>query len=90
MAKKDKYIVMGFAQEPSPDKEPGLAVRETTMVCDTFAKAYELALFLGGITEANRAYRACLEKIKVSYKVDLGNKASMTDVKASIFKVKSY
>lgn len=90
MAKKDKYIVMGFLQERDPDQEPGVAVRETTIVCDTFAKAYEIALFLGGITEANRAYRACLEKIKVTYHVDLGNKGNSSEVKASIFKVKAY
>jgi hypothetical protein len=90
MAKKDKYIVMGLLPDQHPGKEPGVAVRETTAVCDTFAKAYELALFLGGITNADRAYRACLERIKVKYQVELCDTRNPTVICVAIFKVKAY
>jgi hypothetical protein len=41
------------------------ALRETLGVCHTVKQAYQIALFLGGISKPDSSYRKTLETIKV-------------------------
>jgi hypothetical protein len=98
--KKDRYLVVGYKTTESkadPEEfELGAAIRESTVVCDTFAKAYELAIFLGGITDPGKAYRGALEEIKLKYSTEILQKGNLsagigeTLPRAMIFKIKSY
>jgi hypothetical protein len=92
--KKDRYIVMS---NKASDKESlGEKLRETTVVCDTFTKAYELGLFLAGITAPDKAYRRCLEEVKLYMAVQVSQREyiSMSAIDApptfTILKSKSY
>ena len=60
--KKDRYVVM--SNKHSEKEAIGEKLRETVAVCDTFTKAYELGLFLAGVTKPDKAYRRCLEECK--------------------------
>lgn len=98
--KKDKYLVVGYKKKEATasgeDFDLAAAIRESTVVCDTFSKAYELALFLGGITKPAKAYRGTLEEIKVKGAVEVSQKDYFsinfgdTAPRSMIFKIKSY
>lgn len=63
MAKKDQYLVTSNRDSANPDYAE--AVRETTCVCGTFAKAYRVGLTLGEINRPDITYRKALELTKV-------------------------
>ena len=62
MAAKSKYIILSDRDAKSPDWES--ALQETLGICHTFSKAFEIALFLSGITAPAIKYRKALETIK--------------------------
>jgi len=70
--KKDRYIVM--SNKASEKESLGEKLRETTVVCDTFTKAYEIGLFLAGITAPDKAYRRCLEEVKKAWAVQVSQR----------------
>lgn len=62
MRKKTKYLVLSDREEPSLEWEA--AMQGALGICHTFAKAYEIGLFLSGITAPRQKYRKSLEIIK--------------------------
>ena len=85
MAKTSKYLVMS-EKELALAWEP--ALQETLGICHTLAKAYEIALFLSGITEPAVSYRKALETIKAKGAVTINSKRE--EPAAVIVKVKIY
>lgn len=72
MRKRTKYLV--FSDREQPDLEWEAAMQGSLGICHTFAKAYEIGLFLSGITEPQQKYRKALEIIKVRGAVRLDSK----------------
>lgn len=62
MEVKSKYIVLSNRDTTNPNWET--ALQETLGICHTFSKAFEIALFLSGITAPAIKYRKALETIK--------------------------
>jgi hypothetical protein len=64
------------------------SLKRTTGITHTFKKAYEVGLFLAGITQPEIAYRKALETIKlhgvVSYK-QKGAEQCVTIVKSKVY-----
>jgi hypothetical protein len=86
MAKKTKYLVI--SNQEKPGIEWGAALQETLGICHTCAKAYEIAVFLAGITRPDKSYRKILDTVK------LKGAATLAQVEgaqaATIVKVKIY
>jgi hypothetical protein len=69
-----KYLVIS-----NTDGQPlGDRICPFTGVCNNFKKAYEIALFLGAITQPDISYRAALKKMNREARVTLtqGDKSS--------------
>jgi hypothetical protein len=62
MQRRDKYLVMSNKESTLEWEQ---ALRETLGVCHTVKQAYQIALFLGGISKPDSSYRKTLETIKV-------------------------
>jgi|688.fasta_scaffold1124978_3 hypothetical protein len=60
--KKTKYVVLSDKENLSLGWEESIIAG--LGICHTFSKAYEIALFLSGITEPEIKYRKALETIK--------------------------
>lgn len=60
--KKTKFLVLADPVHRSLEWERSL--QETLGICHTCSKAYEIALFLAGITKPDRNYRKMLDLIK--------------------------
>jgi hypothetical protein len=64
VAKQSKYVVISnnnqFSKEPTWEVD----LKETIGICHTCAKAYEIGLFLAGITRPEQTYRKILETVK--------------------------
>lgn len=86
MAAKSKYIVI--SNRIPLDREWGVAMQETMGICHTCAKAYEISLFLAGITKPNKNYRKVLDTIKAKGAVTLAQLDG--EQAATIVKVKIY
>lgn len=64
------------------------SLRRTTGITNTFKKAYEVGLFLAGITEPEVAYRKALETVKVHGVVSFKQKGGdqcVTIVNAKVY-----
>jgi hypothetical protein len=87
MAAKSKYVVIS-SREPA-DTSWESALQETLGICHTLTKAYEIGLFLGGITQPRISYRKCLSLIKARGAVRIDSEkeheASCTIVKVKIY-----
>lgn len=69
--KRTKYVVIS-------DKEPaGLewhaSLQETMAICHTLKRAYEIGLFLSGVTAPELKYRKVLDTIKSTGAVRVGS-----------------
>jgi hypothetical protein len=62
MNPKSKYVVVSSVEQPGLEWERSL--QSSMGICHTFAKAYEIALFLAGITVPDIKYRKLLETAK--------------------------
>lgn len=60
--KKTKYVVVSDKSDPALEWEESVA--SSLGICHTFAKAYEIALFISGNTAPTIKYRKALEVIK--------------------------
>jgi hypothetical protein len=69
MAAKTKYLVLSSKENPAAGWEADL--QGSLGICHTLTKAYEIALFLSGITAPKISYRKCLSVIKVKGAVRL-------------------
>jgi hypothetical protein len=69
--KRTKYVVLS-------DKESSLNWEESIIsslgICHTFSKAYEIALFISGITQPDIKYRKALETIKQKGAIQIRSK----------------
>jgi len=69
--KKTKYVVLS-------DKESSFNWEESIIsslgICHTFSKAYEIALFISGITQPDIKYRKALETIKQKGAIQIRSK----------------
>jgi hypothetical protein len=61
MSAKNKYVVI--ANTANHSQEWGKSLQESMGICHTCAKAYEIAIFLAGITKPNQNYRKILSII---------------------------
>ena len=86
MTIKSKYIVI--SNKIPLDREWGIAMQETMGICHTCAKAYEIALFLAGITKPTKNYRKVLDTIKAKGAATLAQLDG--EQEATIVKVKIY
>jgi hypothetical protein len=64
MKKRTKYLVMSAKDHPDLSWEKGM--QETLGICHTLRKAYEIALFLSGITQPKISYRKSLSLIRAN------------------------
>lgn len=87
MAAKSKYLVLSSKDQLDKDWEP--ALQETLGICHTLSKAYEIALFLAGITQPRIKYRKALETIKQRGAVRIESQKEH-EASAIIVKVKIY
>ena len=85
---KYRYIIIGNT-EPAPNQEWEQVLVDSTAVARTFAKAYELALFLGKMNSYNQGYRISLEQIKRRGAITLHQKGD-TSKSATIIKTRLY
>jgi hypothetical protein len=84
--KKTKYVVISNKEPLGLEWEASL--QETMAICHTLSKAYEIGLFLSGITAPNIKYRKVLETIKRrgAARVDsLKNEPAFTIVTTKIY-----
>ena len=86
MKKKSKYVVI--SNRVPIHLEWGAAMQETMGICHTCAKAYEIALFLAGITEPDRSYRKVLDTVKAKGAATLAQKGG--EQAATIVRVRIY
>jgi hypothetical protein len=64
--RKSKYLIIAMPAEQETSTESWTeALTRTTGITHTFKKAYEVGLFLAGITKPETAYRKALETVKV-------------------------
>lgn len=87
MAAKSKYLILSSKESAGQEWEAEL--QETLGICHTLAKAYEIALFLAGITEPKIKYRKALETMKRKGAVRIDSKKEH-EPSAVIVKVKIY
>ena len=86
MAAKSKYVVI--SNRIPMDKEWGVAMQETMGVCHTCSKAYDIALFLAGITKPDKSYRKILDTVKTKGAATLAQVEG--EAAATIVRVKIY
>lgn len=60
---KQGYIIIADVERP--DQPWGKALQSSVGIANNCVKAYEIALFLAGITKPDKAYRKVLETIKI-------------------------
>jgi len=89
MAKKEQYLVISN-KDTDPSLSLGEAIRETTVVCSTFASAYRLALTLGGVSKPAIKYRKALETMKARQFVLIHQEEEPLVARVSVFKIKSF
>jgi hypothetical protein len=87
MERKTKYLVM--SNKDSLESEWEAAVQETLGICHTLSRAYEIALFLAGITAPKIKYRKALETMKAKGAVRITSEKEH-EPGAVIVKVKIY
>ena len=80
------YLVVSNQEKPDLNWEA--AMQQSMGVCRTCKKAYEIALFLGAITEPDSAYRKVLETLKVKGAYTLKQREG--DQEATIILIKEY
>lgn len=61
---KHKYLIIAMPAETQPEWGWAEELCRTTGITHTFKRAYEVGLFLAGITEPEMKYRKALETIK--------------------------
>lgn len=86
MAAKNKYVILSDRNSTAPGWES--ALQETLGICHTFAKAFEIALFLSGITKPAIKYRKALETVKLRGAVRIDSERE--EPSAIIVRVKIY
>jgi hypothetical protein len=59
---KSKYLIMSSREPAGLEWEP--ALQGSVGICHTLRRAYEIALFLAGITEPTVNYRKSLDLVK--------------------------
>ena len=85
MAATSKYIVISDASHAG--LEWGKALQSSMGVCHTFQRAYDIAIFLSGLTSPDIGYRKALETIKRKGAVTISQE---TKPAATIVRVKIY
>jgi len=86
MNPKGKYIVISSVDLPGIEWEKSL--QSSMGICHTCSKAYEIALFLAGITQPDIRYRKALETIKAKGAVTVKQRDG--EQSATIVKVRIY
>jgi hypothetical protein len=69
--KKTKYVVLSDKENLKIGWEESII--QNLGICHTFAKAYEIALFLSGITAPKIKYRKALEVMKIKGVVQINS-----------------
>ena len=85
--KKYQYLVLSNRDQPALEWEESL--QQSIGICYTAAKAYEISLFLAGITRPDRNYRKCVQLLNLKGAVTVSQiegEGSATIVKAKIYK----
>lgn len=85
MAAKSKYVVISDKEDLS--LEWGKRVQSSMGVCHTFQRAYDIAIFLSGLTDPGIKYRKALDTIKQTGAVTIWQE---TKPSAVIVQVKIY
>lgn len=70
--KKTKYVVLSDKENLELGWEGSII--SSLGICHTFSKAYEIALFLSGITQPEIKYRKALETIKQKGAIQIRSK----------------
>lgn len=86
MNPKSKYVVVSSVEQPGLEWERSL--QSSMGICHTFAKAYEIALFLAGITQPETNYRRSLAAAKSKGAVTIKQRDG--EQYATIVKVRIY
>jgi hypothetical protein len=86
MTSKSKYLVFSDKEIATDSWEA--AMQSCFGICHTLSKAYEIALFLSGITQPKIKYRKALETIKVKGVVRI--ESEKEEPSCLIIKVKIY
>lgn len=86
MPTKTKYLVLSDKESSGLGWEE--AMQSALGICHTFAKAYEISLFLSGITEPKIKYRKALDLIKARGAVRI--ESNREEPSCLIIKVKIY
>lgn len=87
MASKTKYLVLSDREAVGTTWEASL--QETLGICHTLAKAYEISLFIAGITAPAISYRKALQLMKLRGAVKIDSKKEH-ESSAVIVKTKIY
>jgi len=88
-SKEHKYLVM-----VSKEREEGYSVVnpfwETTAICNTVKKSYQIGIWLAGISEPDHTYRKTADLIRERGVVYIADKSNPEEVRVVISKVKKY
>jgi len=88
-SKEHKYLVM-----VSKEREEGYSVVnpfwETTAICNTVKKSYQIGIWLAGISEPDHTYRKTADLIRERGVVYIADKSNLEEVRVVISKVKKY
>lgn len=85
--KTHNFLVLSNRERPDLQWEESL--KQSVGICYTAAKAYEIALFLAGITKPDLNYRKVVQLLNLKGVVtvsQIGDTASATIVKTKIYK----
>jgi hypothetical protein len=78
-----------ISNQDRPDLEWEDSLQNSVGICYTAAKAYEISLFLAGITRPDKNYRKCVQLLNLKGAVtvsQIDGEGSATIVKAKIYK----
>jgi hypothetical protein len=78
MPVKSKYIVISDKEDLS--LEWGKRLQSSMGICHTFRRAYDIAIFLSGITSPGIQYRKALETIKLEGAVTISQETKPSSV----------
>jgi len=83
---RGKYVVLSSVEQPGLEWEESLC--RSLGICHTCSKAYEIAIFLAGITQPDIRYRKALETIKAKGAVTVKQRDG--EQSATLVKVRIY
>ena len=92
-SKKIKYLVMAKV-EVQPEEPEGYSVVnpfwDTTAVCHTVKKSYQIGIWMAGLEEPSHTYRKTADIIREQGVVFIHEKSEPDEVRLVIAKVKKY